>query len=196
MVSAQPEHVRMSAHHCRLKDLRFQIKCADGNVPEAFRGNWFEASIGPSVETRIKRVVCAHWMSTVDSDIGEKAGKRWSVCLKSGDDPLRALTEAPQPGHSLVLLTWRCHTMGPQSGILKGQLCSVSFLRGTRALPYRDSSQGRLHRRPPRFYSLIGSSAAIAHEAPRHPTSPGTNTWALRHRRALALPPHQPRGRI
>lgn len=123
----------MSAHHCRLKDLRFQIKCADGNVPEAFRGNWFEASIGPSVETRIKRVVCAHWMSTVDSDIGEKAGKRRSVCLKSGDDPLRALTEAPQRGHSPVLLTWWCHTMGPQSGILKGQLCSVSFLRGTRA---------------------------------------------------------------
>lgn len=108
----------MSPQHCQLKDPRFQIKHADRNVPEAFRVNWFEASTGPSVETRIKHVVCAYWISTVDSDVREKTGKRGSLRLELGDDPLWVLAEAPQPSHSLVLLTWRCHATGHNPGYL------------------------------------------------------------------------------
>lgn len=147
----------MSPHHCQLKDLHFQIKHADRNVPEAFWVNCFEASTGPSVEICIKHVVYAHWISTVDSDVREKTGKRGSLCLKSGDNPLRALAESPQPSHSLVLLTWRCHTMGHNPGYLQAALCHSCADMGLR----HSGAQGRFPTETPAQGHLCRQHAVV-----------------------------------
>lgn len=119
----------MSLHSRLLKGLHFQIKRADRNIPEAFQVNWFKASLGPSVKTRIKHWFVrteATWLAATSR---EKTGGRGSLCLKPAANPFWALVETPRRGHSLPSpLTWRCHIMGHNPGHLWAALISASLL--------------------------------------------------------------------